>query len=178
MMNRMNVTFSCPRCEGAVRLEVAVGDAALVCPHCQARMPIPPGAMAEGSLRRCLVCPSHDLFARKDFPQRLGVAIVVVGFAASCVAWYYYEYIWTYAILFATALVDALLYLYCGEALQCYRCGAMYRGVTEPGEYPSFSLEVHERHRQQAARENKATAAKSSGFRVQGSDAHFLNPEP
>jgi hypothetical protein len=108
-------------------------------------------------LRRCVVCPSSDLYARKDFPQRLGVTLVVLGFAASCVAWYYvswspYAIYWTFGILFATALVDVLLYVVCGQALQCYRCGAIYRDVPRMDEHAPFSLDVHERHRQQAAR--------------------------
>ncbi len=33
----------------------------------------------------------------------------------------------TFAILFATALIDVVLYLIVPDALMCYRCGAMYR---------------------------------------------------
>jgi hypothetical protein len=130
---------------------------ALVCPNCQSRLSVPAGAVQDERLRRCLVCPSSDLFARKDFPQRLGVALVVVGFAASCVTWYYYEPIWTYAILFATAAIDLALYLVCGEALQCYRCGAIYRGAPGLSTHSPFSLDVHERHRQQMAREKQVS---------------------
>src|SRR5688572_20911929 len=125
MIGMMNVTFSCSQCERARQAEVGAGATAIVCPSCQSAVALPPRVIEEGRLRRCLVCPSLDLFVRKDFPQRLGVALVVIGFAASCVTWYYHAYLWTYVILFATALVDALLYVWCGEALQCYRCGAI-----------------------------------------------------
>ena len=50
-------------------------------------------------LVRCLVCPSADLFLRKDFPQRLGVGIVVVGLLASCVTWGMREMVATFASL-------------------------------------------------------------------------------
>jgi len=89
---------------------------------------------------------------RKDFPQRLGVGIVVLGFAASCVTWYYHHILLTFGILFATALVDLLLYVLMGNVLECYRCHAQYRGVEGLEDHPPFSLEVHEKHRQQAAR--------------------------
>src|SRR5687768_5324473 len=125
----MNVTFSCPRCEQAGRLDVADDQATLGCPHCRAEMPIGAEARSPQGLHNCLVCASRDLFVRKDFPQRLGVGIVVIGFIASSIAWAQYMTITTFAILFATALVDVLLYLIMGEALVCYRCGAQYRLV-------------------------------------------------
>jgi hypothetical protein len=102
-------------------------------------------------VRRCLVCPSTDLFLRKDFPQRLGVGIVTVGILASCITWAMSEIVATFAILFATALVDVVLYLVVPDALMCYRCGAMYRQASGTGHEP-FNLETHERYRQQAAR--------------------------
>ena len=40
---------------------------------------MPAGAIEDSRLSRCLVCPSVDLFVRKDFPQRLGVGLVAVG---------------------------------------------------------------------------------------------------
>jgi len=148
----MNVTFGCPQCEQTVSAPVPPGVDAVACSACQSRVAIPRGAFEGAGLRRCLVCPSSDLYVRKDFPQRLGVTLVVLGFAASCVAWHYHEIFLTFGILFATALADVLLYVLCGEALQCYRCGAMYRDVPGIEDHAPFSLDVHERHRQQAAR--------------------------
>ncbi len=89
---------------------------------------------------------------RKDFSQRLGVAIIVTGFAASSVAWFYERPIITYAILFATALMDVVLYLIVGNLLQCYRCHCEYRDVPGIDDHEAFSLEKHERFRQRAAR--------------------------
>ncbi len=148
----MQVAFGCPQCEQTATAALPAEAGTVACPHCQARVAVPSGAIESGQLRRCVVCPSSDLYVRKDFPQRLGVTLVVIGFAASCVAWHYYALFWTFAILFATALVDVLLYVVCGDALQCYRCGAIYRDVPGIGEHAPFSLDVHERHRQQAAR--------------------------
>jgi hypothetical protein len=113
----------------------------------------PSTAIEDGTIKECVVCRSNDLFVRKDFPQRLGVLIVVIGFAASSVAWYFHLIVLTYAILFATAGIDVLLYLLMGEALVCYRCGAHYRNVGNLGEHAAFNLETHERYRQAAARQ-------------------------
>lgn len=148
----MNVTFSCPRCHASVRTTVDPADRRLTCPECQQEMTIPADAFDEGALCRCLVCPSTDLFVRKDFPQRLGVAIVVVGIVASCVAWAVHLPILTFAILFATALFDVVLFLIVPDALMCYRCGAQYRLAGGMARHGAFNLETHERYRQQAAR--------------------------
>ncbi len=89
---------------------------------------------------------------RKDFPQGLGVTIVTVGLAASCVPWYFHNWYGTFALLFATALLDVVLYLVMGDMLQCYRCHAQYREAPGLDKHEAFRLETHERHRQQRAR--------------------------
>ncbi len=122
------------------------------CAQCGTELSIPDCAIENGRLRRCLICPSTDLYARKDFPQRLGVLIVTIGFMASCVTWAYERPIATFAILFSTALVDVVLYLFMPNAVMCYRCGAQYRGLAESDDYEGFHLETHERHRQQQMR--------------------------
>jgi hypothetical protein len=113
---------------------------------------MPEGAWDEGHVRRCLVCPSTDLFVRKDFPQRLGVGIVAAGIVGSCITWAMTLPIATFGILFATALADVLLYLVVPDALTCYRCGATYRLAGGTSGHGPFNLETHERYRQQAAR--------------------------
>jgi hypothetical protein len=148
----MNVTFACPKCAASSRVEVPSDATALVCPQCAVELKIPPGTLADGGVSRCLACPSTDLFVRKDFPQRLGVAIVVLGFAASCVTWHYYYLYATFGILFATALIDVALYAVMGDSLNCYRCGAQYRALDSLQKHGPFDLATHERYRQQAAR--------------------------
>lgn len=126
---------------------------------------MPQDAVDGDRVQRCLVCPSTDLFVRKDFPQRLGVLIVAVGIIGSSIAWYHAHLLWTFGILFATALIDVLLYTLVGDALMCYRCQAQYRGVAEMDSHGLFDLETHEKHRQLNARlqsAERATAANQS----------------
>jgi DNA-directed RNA polymerase subunit RPC12/RpoP len=148
----MNVTYGCPSCGRAAREGVTADSRTLDCPHCHQQLAIPAGAIEGQQIHRCLVCPSRDLYARKDFPQRLGVALVIIGFVGSSIAWANYHVLWTFAILFATALVDLLLYIVMGESLTCYRCSAQYRGFEEIERHGGFDLETHERYRQMAAR--------------------------
>jgi hypothetical protein len=156
----MNATFTCPKCEAGVRQSFDAGSTALSCRNCGQQIALPAGAVDGSRLRRCLACPSHDLFVRKDFPQRLGVLLVAIGIVGSSIAWNYANLPWTFGILFATALADLLLYLVVGNALMCYRCGAQYRGVAEMDSHGQFNLETHEKHRQMQAR---LTAASPGG---------------
>jgi hypothetical protein len=172
----MRVTYACPACATTVAQDGAETAASLPCSACGAVLAVPAGAVewrtADGRssppgagrvrLRRCLVCPSEELFSRKDFPQRLGVAIVVAGFAASCVTWGMRLLVPTFAILFGTALVDVVLYLLMPECLTCYRCGARYRGDGVAADASGFDRETHERQRQGAARARELTAARAA----------------
>jgi len=159
----MNVTYRCSACETTVRTTFTAASTELACPQCSQSLKIPGGAVSGDRIERCLVCPSSELFARKDFPQKLGVALVVIGFVASSVAWANYQVFWTFAILFATALVDLVLYLVMGESLTCYRCHAQYRGAQEIERHGGFDLETHERYRQLAARlKDRSTPAATS----------------
>jgi hypothetical protein len=158
----LNITYSCPECSEICRASVASDATELLCEECQSALRLTKGAAAEAELKKCLVCPSDELFLRKDFPQRLGVFIVVLGFVASSVAWSFHMLITTYAILFATALIDVTLYLLVGDLLECYRCHAQYRGVVDLEQHEGFDLEIHERHRQTQARLQQAEAALAS----------------
>ena len=133
------------------------------CERCHAELEVPPDALAEDELKRCAVCRSSDLFIRKDFPQRLGVAIVVMGFFASSVAWYRYEIYLAFGILFTTAAIDIVLYLLVADALVCYRCGAQYRRVGNLTDHGAFELETHERYRQLAARMEGTSSPENTG---------------
>ena len=66
---------------------------------------------------------------------------------------------WTYAVLFATALIDVVLYLAVGNLLQCYRCQAQYRGLGGLEGHQPFDLETHEKHRQQTIRLKQAASS-------------------
>ncbi len=152
----MLVLFRCPRCQQPNQATLQPQGGTIACAGCGLQIAYQAKDVAQGHLRRCLVCPSDDLYVRKDFPQKLGLWIVVLGFAASCVTWYFRQVIATFAILFGTAGLDLLLYLLFGNVLTCYRCHALYRGVRNLDRHGPFQLEVHERHRQIVAREQQA----------------------
>ena len=152
----MRITYACPECHATAAVDDVENAATIHCPRCGGRIALPADgfvrAVEPPRLARCLVCPSTELFVRKDFPQKLGVGIVVAGLAGSCVAWGFGYRFWTYGILFATAAIDALLFLIFSDCLTCYRCGARYRGPGVTERHEPFNLETHEKHRQMTAR--------------------------
>jgi|694.fasta_scaffold02197_17 hypothetical protein len=171
----MRITYACPACHATTSIDGIESRDTLECSRCRAVMKIPADAIAsrgEGTqhprLQRCLVCPSLELFVRKDFPQRVGLAIVVAGLAASCVAWANRELVITFGILFGTALLDVILFLFMPNCLSCYRCGARYSGdgiTAQLGDshlgsrqFGGFDLETHEKHRQLVARTKQLTS--------------------
>ena len=167
----MRITYACPACGTTVTHSGVEALPTLVCTACQASLPIPADAIARTDsadagplrLRRCLVCPSTELFRRKDFPQRLGVGIVVAGLAASCITWAWQLLLPTFAILFSTALLDVVLYFLMPECLTCYRCAARYAGDGVVESFGSFDLETHEKHRQMLARTQSLSTGTAGG---------------
>lgn len=152
------ITARCPHCEQTFAGELVAGRS-LICTACSQVVTAAVPDWPAGASLHCLACPSHDLFTRKDFPQRLGALIVATGFLASTVAWYFHQIYWTYGILFGTALIDVVLYLVMGTVIECYRCHAEYRGFGERPDQGAFNLETHERYRQQAARRDELSRA-------------------
>ncbi len=152
----MNVTFCCSQCGKTTRCDLDEGTLDVACRHCSERVVIPTGAVHKEQVNRCLVCPSDELFVRKDFSQRWGVGFILFGFVVSGVALAMRRHMVAFEILGVTAIIDAILYWYTGNVLTCYRCHSEYRDLETMEQHPRFDLEVHERFRQQAARLKQA----------------------
>ena len=105
----MEMTFACPKCEAVNRLGGVESAASATCAGCGHVKELYRTAFdGEGTLCSCPFCATEDLYIQKDFPQNLGVTIVVVGFIVSSVFWYLERPLVTYAILLASALLDML----------------------------------------------------------------------
>jgi ribosomal protein S27E len=158
----MNVSFVCPKCDRPNRVEFSDSTTSIACSACGRTVEVPTSAIAKDRIQSCLLCPSQELFVRKDFSQRLGITIIAIGFLASAVTWYLYLPIATYGILFATAMIDVALYFFVGNVLECYRCHAHYRDLGGLDDHGAFNLETHERHRQQLIRLKSMPQAQSN----------------
>ena len=125
------MTFLCRHCKqtASADLQGTEARAELDCSRCGQKTPVKI-AIRQGGLLKCPLCGCDELFWRKDFPQRLGVSIVVLGFLISCVTWYFHMLIATFGVLLLMALIDVALYAWVGDLLECYRCHAQYRGCS------------------------------------------------
>ncbi len=101
-------------------------------------------------LETCPQCGCRDLFIRKDFPQKLGLAIVAVagiGFLVlSADPHRFYLGVW---LLVAAAVIDALLYFFVPRITVCYRCRPDFRNLPLNPKHEGFDLSIAEKYRSQ-----------------------------
>jgi len=104
--------------------------------------------MANEPLKACSNCGCRDLFIRKDFPQKVGLAVVVVAAVTFVVLAASRTTFWVAAlVLVAAAVIDALLYLFVPKITVCYRCRAEFRGAPLNPQHEGFELAVAEKYR-------------------------------
>jgi hypothetical protein len=105
----MELTFLCPHC-GAVGTVATLEKAgAATCPSCLRVRDLHPEAVRDGTLHSCAWCATEDLYLQKDFPQGLGLFIVIAGFVVSTIFWYYVMPIPALSVLLVSALADMIL---------------------------------------------------------------------
>lgn len=103
--------------------------------------------MNDEPITACPACGCRDLFIRKRFPQKLGLAIVVGAGLAFLILAARRRLFWVgAAILCAAVLIDAVLYLFVPKITVCYRCRAEFAGPIHP-EHEGFDLAVGEKYR-------------------------------
>src|SRR5437763_16915670 len=96
-------------------------------------------------LSQCPACGCRDLFIRKDFPQKLGLSIVIVAALAFLIlAASRSNFYLAAAILIVAVLIDAVLYTIVPKITVCYRCRAEFREAPINPEHRGFELAVAE----------------------------------
>ena len=105
-------------------------------------------AAAEEPLSNCPACGCRDLFIRKDFPQKLGLAVVILAgvlflILAARPATFFLG-VW---VLVASVLVDGVLFFFVPKITVCYRCRAEFRGRPLNPAHGPFELPVAEKYR-------------------------------
>jgi hypothetical protein len=154
----VNIRFDCPECQRPARLELPA--ITWQCPGCDHVLEM--SSAPAGDLQACAVCGNRELYKKKDFPHWLGLTILTVA----CLSFFalnllYHQWLaWT--ILIASAVLDGGLYLWVGDAVVCYRCGANYRGFPGSATHKPFELGVGERYRQERLRRAQLQAEKKS----------------
>jgi hypothetical protein len=132
------IAFRCPQCAA----EATAGlDGRGHCAACGAatELPVSTSLRDERIVDRCPACAGEQLYVQRDFNQRMGLAVVVVGAVLAPFTPYY-------SSLFVAALVDAALYAVLPEITICYRCQAHFRGFRRHPKHQAFDLHIAEQY--------------------------------
>ena len=150
----MELTFLCPNCGVVNHVQSLEAAGRGTCTQCRVGRLLHCELVEDGQLRACPWCATTDLYIQKDFPQGLGLFIVIVGFVISTIFWYLEMPLFTYLVLLASALVDMVLYYRVPDVTICYRCLSQIRGAGSNPEnrFHPFDLAVGERYRQERLR--------------------------
>ena len=99
-------------------------------------------------LTTCPRCGCREFFIRKDFPQKLGLAIVVVAGVAFLVLASSRQHFYLGAlVLLAAAALDFALYAFVPKITVCYRCRTEFRDVPLNPEHGGYELAIGEKYR-------------------------------
>ena len=101
-------------------------------------------------LRRCPVCGCRELFVRKDFPQVTGFWLVVLAALVAMILFGFRQLLLSLLVLGVVALLDAVIYLFTGRCLVCYRCRSEFRDAPIHPGHAGWELATGEKYRDQA----------------------------
>jgi hypothetical protein len=137
-MRGPEIAFTCPFCG---REATSGPDGRGRCAHCggETALELSPALLAGEPVDLCPRCQGELMYVQRDFNQRAGLAIVIVGAALAPFTPYY-------ASLFVAAAVDAVLYLLLPEITICYRCGTHFRGFPRNPKHQAFDLHLAEQY--------------------------------
>ncbi len=146
----MQIRYHCPT-EGCVAIieyePLEKCGATMQCPRCRTEhaMRITDSMRERGMVDQCAICGCRELFIRKDFPQRLGVAIVIV-FGAVAIYCFTFSVLAAWAVLAGAVLLDLLIYFWLGRVTTCYACRAEYRKCALNLAHEGFDLATSEKY--------------------------------
>lgn len=138
-----------PGCRAWVPAPVASpGSVEARCPACgdTRALTLSDALAARREVTDCPACGGREFFIRKDFPQRLGLLLVIAFGLAASVFYYYENIVATFGTLFALVAIDAVIYFFVGKVTVCYKCRAEYRGVVYNPNHQPFDLATSEKY--------------------------------
>ncbi len=136
-MKRPEISFACSGCKAEVTAPPGA-PATCACGAVTA-LAVPETLRAGGPVETCPACGGRNLYVQRDFNQKVGLAVVVVGAALA-------PFTPFYSSLIVAALVDAGLYALLPEITVCYRCHAHFRGFARNPAHEAFDLHLAEQY--------------------------------
>jgi hypothetical protein len=146
----MQIRFHCPTdgCVAHIEYEPLESCGPTIrCPRCHVEhaMAITDPMRNDQLVDQCAVCECRELFIRKDFPQRLGLAIVIV-FGLIAIYYFRVSVVHAWAILAIAVLIDLVIYAVIGKVTTCYACRAEYRKCRLNPAHEGFDLATSEKY--------------------------------
>ena len=116
------------------------------CAHCDAANPPafaasdhpPPDPAAP--LAGCIHCGNAELYSKKDLPQQLGCAVVLIAIALATAAYALWDFPAAFLVFMAFAAADFMIYRRLGVVVVCYRCHAEHRRFPENRAHGAFDM--------------------------------------
>ena len=132
------IAFACAQCREEV---TAPPGSPATCAACAAitTLAVPEAMEAGGPVDTCPACGGRQLYVQRDFNQKAGLAVVIVGAALA-------PFTPFYSSLMVAALIDAGLYAMLPEITVCYRCHAHFRGFARNPAHEAFDLHLAEQY--------------------------------
>src|SRR5437588_13126491 len=97
-------------------------------------------------LNECPNCGCRDLFIRKDFPQKIGLSLVIIAALEFLIlAARRQNFAWGIVVLLGAAVIDAILYAIVPRITVCYRCRSEFRDHPINPRHSGFDLAVGEK---------------------------------
>jgi len=96
---------------------------------------------------RCVACGCRELFVRKDFPQKLGLALVIAAAAVSVIFFAFDHLLASMGVLAAAVVADSLIFSLTPKCVVCYRCRTEYHGLDIAPSIEPWELAIGEKYR-------------------------------
>lgn len=150
----MTITARCRRRDCAALATRAANELPVSwpCPVCGAELR--DGAanpwQHDGRVACCPCCGGREFFVRKDFPQKIGLAIVIVAGLIGFGLMVSDRLGWAVAVLGGVVALDSIVYLFVGRVTTCYRCRCEFRGAAVDPNHHGFDLATAEKYSQAA----------------------------
>jgi DNA-directed RNA polymerase subunit RPC12/RpoP len=138
MARASEIAFACPTC-GAEATAGLDGHGRCAACGAETALALSPSLRDQRVVDRCPACQGEQLYVQRDFNQRAGLAIVIVGALLA-------PFTPFYSSLFVAAAIDAVLYVLLPEIAICYRCQAHFRGFLRNPRHEAFDLHVAEQY--------------------------------
>jgi DNA-directed RNA polymerase subunit RPC12/RpoP len=132
------IAFRCPRCGREATASIQGHGLCAAC-GASTELPVSASLRDERLVDRCPACDGRQLYVQRDFNQKMGLVIVVIGAGLA-------PFTPFYSSLFVAALIDAALYAVLPEITICYRCLAHFRGFRRNPEHQAFDLHIAEQY--------------------------------